>query len=95
MLTVVCSKKWLTANTDLYLLQYERLRYLFSSLSVRGTLLLIQMNMCKCRVVRRGERNVQHVGTHDHRVLLLPWEDHVVVLYVPNSCHTIHSYRTL
>ena len=85
MLTVVCSKKWLTANTDLYLLQYERLRYLFSSLSVRGTLLLIQMNMCKCRVVRRGEKNVQHVDTPDRLVLLLVWEDRIVVLYVQDN----------
>ena len=93
-MTAVCSQRCLTANTDLYL-QSDQLRYLFSSLGVRGILLLIQMNVCKCRVIRRGERNVQHVGTHDHRVLLLLWEDHVVVLYVPYSCHTIYSYHTL
>ena len=72
-------------NTDLYLLQYEQLRYLFSSLGVRGTPLLIQTNMCKCRVIRRSDTNVQDVGKRDHRVLMLLWEDHVVVLYVPHT----------
>ena len=53
---MVCSKQSPTANnTDLYLTQYEQLRYLFSSLGVRGTPILIQVNMCKCRVVCEGE----------------------------------------
>ena len=94
METAVFSKKWMTENTDLYLLQYDQLRYLLSSLGVRGCS-LIQMNMCKYRVIRRGERKAQHVGTHDHRVLLPLWEDQVVALYVPYSCHTIYSYHTL
>ena len=89
MVTTGCSKKSLTANAELCLMQYEQLRYvyilrstryMFSSLGVRRTPLLIQVNMCKCRVVYRGENNVQHAGTLDHRVLLMLWEDHVVRL---------------
>ena len=76
MVTAVRSKKSQRTNTD---------SYSFSSSGVRGTPLLNQVNMQKCRVARRGEENVQHVGTPDHRVLLLLWEDCVVVLYVSDN----------
>ena len=85
MVTAVRSKKSQRTNTDSYVVQCRQLGYSFSSSGVRGTPLLNQVNMQKCRVARRGEENVQHVGTPDHRVLLLLWEDCVVVLYVSDN----------